>query len=138
MPALRLDAALVHLNLADARGNARYTGVDPYFDDLFCLAAEHAYVSAERIVDTADLGAAEHPASMLLNRAMVSGVVEAPKGAHFTTCEPDYPRDEAFQRHYVASAKHPAAWATFRQRFLSGSESEYQAAVRAFHDEESS
>lgn len=135
MPALRLDAALVHLNLADARGNARYLGVDPYFDDLFCLAADHAYVSAERIVDTADLGAAEHPQSMLLNRAMVSGVVEAPGGAHFTACEPDYPRDEAFQRHYVTAAKDPEAWATFAQRFLSGSESEYQDAVRAFHAE---
>ena len=35
MPALRLDAAFVHLNLGDAQGNAAYTGIDPYFDDLF-------------------------------------------------------------------------------------------------------
>ena len=35
MPALHLDAALVHLNRADARGNAQYLGPDPYFDDLF-------------------------------------------------------------------------------------------------------
>ena len=39
MPALRLDAALVHLNRADAAGNGQYLGPDPYFDDLFCLAA---------------------------------------------------------------------------------------------------
>jgi len=136
MPALRLDAALVHLDLADARGNARYLGVDPYFDDLFCLAADQAFVSVERVVDTADLGAAEHPQSMLLHRAMVSGVVEAPGGAHFTAVEPGHPRDEAFQRHYVAAARDEAAWAAFTERFLAGTEADYQAAVRAFHAEQ--
>ena len=50
MPALRLDAALVHMNRADAGGNGQYLGPDPYFDDLFCLAAERAYLSCERIV----------------------------------------------------------------------------------------
>jgi glutaconate CoA-transferase, subunit A len=53
MPALRLDAALIHLNRADRRGNGQYLGPDPYFDDLFCLAAERAFVSCERIVPTA-------------------------------------------------------------------------------------
>ena len=42
MPALHLDVALVHLNRADAHGNASYLGPDPYFDDLFCLAAQAA------------------------------------------------------------------------------------------------
>ena len=35
--------------------------------------------------------------SLLINRAMVAGVVETPNGAHFTSCVPDYDRDEAFQ-----------------------------------------
>ena len=35
---------------------------------------------------------------------MVDGVVEAPGGAHFTSCVPDYDRDEAFQREYAAAA----------------------------------
>src|SRR5919204_94591 len=52
MPALRLDAALVHLNRADAAGNGQYLGPDPYFDDLFCLAAERAYMSCEKVVPT--------------------------------------------------------------------------------------
>jgi glutaconate CoA-transferase, subunit A len=34
VPALELDVALVHLNRADAHGNATYLGPDPYFDDL--------------------------------------------------------------------------------------------------------
>ena len=50
-----LDVALVHLNRADAHGNAQYLGPDPYFDDLFCMAADRAYVSCEQVVDTAEL-----------------------------------------------------------------------------------
>ena len=50
MPALNLDAAFVHLNLGDVRGNAAYTGIDPYFDDLFLMAAEKRFLSVERIV----------------------------------------------------------------------------------------
>lgn len=51
MPALRMDAALVHLNRADRLGNGQYLGPDPYFDDLFCEAADRAYLSCERLVD---------------------------------------------------------------------------------------
>jgi glutaconate CoA-transferase, subunit A len=106
MPALSLDAALVHMNRADSLGNAQYLGPDPYFDDLFCLAAERAYVSAERIVPRLD----GPPQSMLINRAMVHGVIEAPGGAGFTSCVPDYDRDEQAQARYAAD---PDAWRSF-------------------------
>jgi len=39
MPALRLDAALVHIEPGRREGNAQFLGPDPYFDDLFCAAA---------------------------------------------------------------------------------------------------
>ncbi|MGN6609269.1 MAG: CoA transferase subunit A [Jatrophihabitans sp.] len=110
MPALTLDVALVHLNRADAHGNAAYLGPDPYFDDLFCLAARERFVSAERVVPTAELAAAAPPQALLLNRMMVDGVVEAAGGAGFTSCVPDYGRDEAAQRDYAA-ADDPVAWA---------------------------
>jgi acyl CoA:acetate/3-ketoacid CoA transferase alpha subunit len=132
MPALRLDAALIHLNRADAAGNGQYLGPDPYFDDLFCLAAERAYLSCERIVPTAALAESGPPQSLLVNRAMVHGVVEAPGGAHFTSCVPDYGRDEAFQARYAAAAAGPADWQEFRAGFLDGDEAAYQAAVRRF------
>ena len=130
MPALRLDAALVHLNRADATGNGQYLGPDPYFDDLFCLAAERAFVSCERIVPTARLLESGPPQSLLVNRAMVRGVVESPGGAHFTSCVPDYGRDEAFQAKYAAAAATPAEWHPFRTEYLSGDEPTYQKAVR--------
>lgn len=138
-PALRLDAALVHMHRADVHGNASYLGPDPYFDDLFCMAAEKAYVSCEQITDTAGLTVDAPVQRLLLNRMMVDGVVPTPHGAHFTTCTPDYERDEAFQRAYVAAAKSDddADWQAFRERFLTGDEESYQQAVREFHAEQS-
>jgi glutaconate CoA-transferase subunit A len=131
VPALRLDAALVHLNRADRQGNAQYLGPDPYFDDLFCEAAAQAYVSCERIVDTDELAKAGGPWTMLVKRLSVAGVVEAPGGAHFTSCAPDYERDETFQRHYAATE-----WAAFAARFLGGSELDHRSAVAAWHEEQ--
>ncbi len=132
VPALHLDAALVHLNRADAAGNGQYLGPDAYFDDLFCGAAEGAYVSCERIVPTAELTAGGPVQSLVVRRSDVRGVVEAPNGAHFTTCEPDYGRDEAFQREYAQAAANPESWDAFTARFLSGNEAAYQAAVVEF------
>ena len=132
MPALRLDAALIHLNRADPHGNGQYLGPDPYFDDLFCQAADRSFLSCERIVPTPDLLAAGPVQSLLVNRAMIDGVVEAPGGAHFTSCVPDYARDEAFQAEYARSAQSPQAWEQFRADYLSGDEAAYQEAVRRF------
>ncbi len=129
VPALHLDAALVHLNRADPYGNAQFLGPDLYFDDLFCMAARRAYVSCEKVVVTAELTAAAPVQTLRIQRWMVAGVVEAPHGAHFTSCDPDYGRDEEFQREYVRAAGDPAAWAEFRARYLDSGEAEYQAAV---------
>lgn len=125
-PPLHLDAALVHLNRADPRGNAGYLGPDPYFDDLFVGAADKAFVSAEYVVPTDDLEPTVGLTRLLISRLQVTGVVEATGGAHFTSCVPDYDRDEAFQKAYAASAKTPEAWAEFKAAWLDLSEAEYQ------------
>ncbi len=138
MPALRLDAAFVHLNIGDARGNAAYTGVDPYFDDLFLMAAGRRYLSVEKVVPTEELVKAVPRQALIVNRMMVDSVVEAPGGAHFTTGAADYGRDEKFQRHYAEAAKSPETWAEFVRTYLSGSEDDYQAAVRSFSPEDGS
>lgn len=135
MKALNLDVALVHVNRADRAGNAQYLGPDPYFDDLYAMAADRTYVSTERIVEPADLLNEGSHHTLLFSRMFVNGVIETPRGAHFTTCEPDYGRDEAFQRHYAAAAASPEAWQTFTDTYLSGDEAAYLAAVDAFHTE---
>ncbi len=131
VPALKLDAALVHLNRADASGNAQFLGPDLYFDDLFCMAADRAYVSCERIVPTEELGRTAPLHTLQVHRWMVHGVVEAPNGAHFTSCDVDYGRDEEFQREYVEASRDPERWQEFVDRYLTGDEAAYQAAVSA-------
>ena len=114
MPALELDAAFIHMNRADVRGNGQFLGPDLYFDDLYCMAAaKRRFMTCEKIVDTADLlkGGTLH--TLRIHRAMVDGVIESPNGAHFTECPPDYGRDESFQRDYAATAKDPMAWERF-------------------------
>ena len=129
VPALPMDVAFVHVNRADASGNGQVLGRDPYFDHLFCMAAKKAYMSCERVVTTDELVAGGPLQSLRINRMMVTGVVEAPGGAHFTECPPDYPRDEAFQREYAKTAKDTASWLDFRDRYLALGEAEYQKAV---------
>ncbi len=81
-------------------------------------------------MSTAELVAAAPPQALLLNRMMVDGVVETPNGAHFTSCVPDYGRDEAFQRAYADRRRRPRGLGRRSStRYLSGDEAAYQAAV---------
>ncbi len=118
MPAIELDVALVHMNRADPGGNGQFLGPDLFFDDLFCLAAKRRFMSCERVVPTSELTKEGSIHTLRINRSMIDGVVEAPLGAHFTECPPDYSRDEAFQREYAATAKDPALLEKFLDRYV--------------------
>ncbi|WP_321801347.1 CoA transferase subunit A [Caballeronia sp. J97] len=108
MPAIELDAALLHVNAADRMGNVRIDGPDPFFDAWFARAAKRCYVSAETLdasLASDDLDAARrHP----FERSLVTGVVHAPGGAHPTSCAPAYGWDLPHLRAYCASAEDDA------------------------------
>lgn len=129
VPALHLDAAIVHLNRADPHGNAAFLGPDPYFDDLMLEAATDGYVSTERLVSTDELAEEAPLHAMRTNRMFVTGVVPAPNGAHPTSCAPDHDVDHDFMTFYAASAKSPEAWQAFVNTYLSGTEADYQDRV---------
>ncbi len=131
VPAIRLDAAFVHLNRSDQSGNAQFLGPDLYFDDLFLGACEpgRRFVSCERVIATESLLDEGTFHTLRINRSMVDGVIEAPNGAHFTNCQPDYERDESFQKHYATAATDAGRWEAFTKQFLGGDEGRYQAAV---------
>ncbi|MDA8274302.1 MAG: acyl CoA--acetate/3-ketoacid CoA transferase subunit alpha [Actinomycetota bacterium] len=131
MPALHLDAAIVHVNRADAAGSGQVLGPDPYFDELFLAAADRRLVTTERLVPTEQLAAEGPVQTLCVSRLLTDVVAEAPGGAHFTSCTPDYGRDEPFQRAYATAATDPDAWAAFAEQFLAVDEAGYQAAVRA-------
>ena len=56
MPALHLDAAIVHTNRADSAGNGQVLSPDPFFDPLFLGAAARRFMTTERIVENGDAG----------------------------------------------------------------------------------
>ena len=132
VPALCLDAAICHLNVSDARGNAAFLGPDLYFDDLFLRAATaRRFISVERVVETQHLvKEAGTELRLRIARMMVDGVVHRPGGARFTSCVPDYERNEDLQKEYASAARSPEAWEAFRKEWVDVSEDEFQAKVR--------
>ena len=131
MPALPLDVALLHANRADARGNVQYLGPDWYFDDLFAMAAERTFVSCEQVVDPDGFARNGSAETIRISRLWTDGVIEAPLGAHFTHCVPDYGRDEALQREYAATAKDEDAWNAFRAKWIDVPEADYRKLATA-------
>ena len=127
MPALRLDAALIHVDQADTRGNGQILGPDPYFDDLFCAAAKRRYMSCERVVTTEELLGDGCVHTIHIDRGLVDAVVEIPLGAHPTSCTPSYGIDLEHLKSYSAATGD--AFAEYRARFVDVEQSAYVAAV---------
>ena len=133
MPALKLDAALVHVDRADRLGNTQTIGPDPYFDAQFARAAERCLVSCEELVERMDFA---HPDDARLNqfeRYFVTSVVHAACGAHPTSNPPAYGWDMDHFKRYVAAAGEDDGWARNVGQFVGESEEQYleQAGGRA-------
>lgn len=127
MPALELDAALVHVDHADERGNGQILGDDPFFDDLYCGAAKRRYVSCERIVPTAELTMLGCIHTLTLNRTLVDAVIEAPLGAHPTMCTPKYGIDLDHLKTYAGATGD--GWAAYQQQFVDVDHAQYIEAI---------
>ena len=126
MPALHLDAALLHVNKSDQRGNTQIFGPDPFFDELFARAANKTFVSAEEILDTAALGGKDGAIFNRFERSLVTGVIHAPCGAHPTSCAPNYGFDLEHLKAYSAAAK---SFDEYKEQFIHGPHENYLTAV---------
>lgn len=126
MPALKLDAALLHVNEADRLGNTLMRANDPLFDHLFARAADRCYVSTEVLHDHLKLDAATAKLNFF-ERYLVTGVVQAPFGAHPTYSGPDYGWDMDHLKRYNASATEEGGWQKYVDEFVNCSEAEYLA-----------
>jgi glutaconate CoA-transferase subunit A len=104
IPAIRPDWAILHVQEADALGNARIYG-SPYWDVVMSRAAARVILTAERIVPTEEL--ARQPELTRVPHFLVAAVVHAPRGARPTSCHPFYGIDEAGVRAYLAAAERP-------------------------------
>lgn len=116
MPALPVDVAICHVNEADALGNSRISGPDPFFDEWFCRAAERAFLTTESLVDTAAFNDPLIALQMPIERSLVHGVALAEYGAHPTSCGPNYGMDISHMREYSAAAK--GEWPAYVDRFV--------------------
>jgi glutaconate CoA-transferase subunit A len=110
VPAIVPDVALIHVQEADADGNARIWG-SVFEDGLMARAARRVILTAERIVDRAVF--AEAPERTTIPGFLVDTVVEVPRGAWPTSCAGLYTYDEAVLVDLMAVASNPERLARF-------------------------
>jgi glutaconate CoA-transferase subunit A len=129
MPALKLDASLIHVDRADARGVCQIAGPDHYMDDLFARAAGKTFVSCDELVDSEYFKDPQQARLVFWERAVTTAVVPIAGGAHPSSCNPLYGFDVPHFKEYSASAKDEAGFAGYAEKYLQGNEEDYQAAV---------
>ena len=120
MPAIPLDLAVCHVNQADAQGNSRITGPDPFFDEWFCRAADAACLTTEELVDTSAFNDPIAALQMPIERSLVQHLALAPLGAHPTACAPAYGMDVPHLAAYNATAKAEEGIAAYLRDYVEG------------------
>lgn len=100
VPALAPDVAIIHAQYGDARGNLKI--LPPLVADLFFIrAARHVIATVERLLPEDELRAMEPNVPYF----WVEAVVEAPYGAHPSSCYPFYAYDRAHLAEYHRAAQ---------------------------------
>ena len=129
MPALTLDAALLHVDRADSRGVCQIKGADHYMDDWFARAANKAYVSCDELVDSDYFTPEPEARFVFWERSQTTGVIPIAGGAHPTSCSPHYGFDVPHFKEYAASAKE-GGFASYADKYIHGkTEIDYQNLV---------
>ena len=121
VPALRPDAALLHAPSGDRYGNLHLE--QPYvLDERFASASATVIATVEELVSTDEVAAA----GITIPAHLVSAVVEAPYGAHPTSCYPRYAYDRGHLLEYVAAAQSgPDGVAKYLATYVYGGEERY-------------
>ena len=124
-PALRPAAALLHAPVGDRYGNLHLE--QPYvLDERFAAASQLVIATLDELVSTDEVVAA----GVTIPGHLVAAVVEAPFGAHPTSCYPRYAYDRDHLREYVSAAQSGLdALEKYLATYVNGSEESYRAAV---------
>lgn len=101
VPAIRLDAAVVHAQKADRKGNVLFEGIVGVQKQAV-LAAKRSIVTVEEIVDTLE---PHSPNAVILPGWTVSAVVHVPGGAHPSYAHGYYKRDNAYYKKWDAISR---------------------------------
>jgi glutaconate CoA-transferase subunit A len=125
VPALRPAVALLHAPVGDRYGNLHLE--QPYvLDERFAAASRLVIATVDELVSTDEVVAA----GVTIPGHLVAAVVEAPFGAHPTSCYPRYAYDRDHLREYVSAAQSgPDGLEKSLATYVNGSEKSYRAAV---------
>lgn len=110
VPALVPDVAVLHVQRADAEGNAQLWGIRGEQQEA-AFAARRVIVSAEEIVAERELR--RDPDRVVVPGFLVSAVVHEPLGAHPSYAQGFYDRDNGFYLEWDAISRDPgrlSAW----------------------------
>jgi glutaconate CoA-transferase subunit A len=126
VPALAPDVALIHALLADRRGNV-HLARPLVLDERFAFASRKVIVTVEKIAPESEVAAA----GVVLPYFVVTAVVEAPYGAHPTSCYPHYTYDRDYLAEWVKASENDDGVIEHLERYglRAGSEAEYLAMV---------
>jgi glutaconate CoA-transferase subunit A len=115
VPALAPDVALIHGLLADRRGNV-HLARPLVLDERFTFASRKVVVTVERIASQFEVA----EAGVVLPYFAVTAVVEAPYGAHPTSCYPHYTYDRAHLGEWVKAAGTDEGVRQYLDRYVLG------------------
>jgi glutaconate CoA-transferase subunit A len=115
--ALHPDVTIVHVQRADAEGNAHCWGNFGIMLEAV-KAAKRVIVTAEEVVAPEVI--ASDPNRTAIPGFLVSAVVEAPMGAHPSPVQGYHKRDDAYFRQYHEQTKTKADFDAWAQRWVHG------------------
>jgi glutaconate CoA-transferase subunit A len=117
VPALRPDVAIVHVQRADAHGNAQVWGVLGVQKET-AFAARRVLVVAEEIVDESLVRA--DPNRTLIPGLIVDAVVHEPWGCHPSFVQGYYDRDNDFYVDWREGRREPADFQRYLDEWVHG------------------
>lgn len=124
VPALSPAVALIHGLVADERGNVHIPR-PLVLDERFAFASQRVVVSAERIASTEEVSAV----GVTIPYFLVDAVVEAPFGAHPTSCYPHYTYDRDHLATWIGAAADAEGVRKYLDSFVLDGEEHYLSAV---------
>lgn len=117
VPPLHPDVAIVHVQRADATGNAQMWGLIGVGKEA-ALAADRVIVVAEEIVEESVIRA--DPNRTVIPGLIVDAVVHEPYGAHPSYAQGYYDRDNEFYLEYDGISRDPARLAAWLDEWVYG------------------